>query len=43
MNARKFPLPGAKRTLRIGLRRVLNDLINHKEELFIFLIKIFIT
>jgi hypothetical protein len=35
-NARKLPLPGAKRTLRIGLRFVLNDLMNPKEEFFIF-------
>jgi len=32
INARKLPLPGAKRTLRIGLRFVLNDL---KQKLFI--------
>jgi hypothetical protein len=42
-NARKLPLPGAKRTLRIGLRRVLNDLINHKKEIFAFSIKLSLT
>ncbi len=37
INARKLPLPGAKRTLRIGLRLVLKDLINqNKKRRFIY-------
>ena len=40
INARKLPFPGAKRTLRIGLRLVLNDLINSKRRFAHFLVRI---